>query len=98
MARLERDARHVLDSGRLVGMVTYRGLAERGAGNGGGLAEALIREVPAAPLDAHPYRLYGLCADGLPVALLDADGRLAGLAAPQRPDDRRVGKKDCSSV
>src|SRR3546814_14671909 len=83
-------------------MVTYRGLAERGAGNGGGLAEALIREVPAAPLDAHLYRLYGLCADGLPVALLDDDGRLAGIAEPQAvfaqiavdaaaaPDDRAI--------
>jgi glycine betaine/proline transport system ATP-binding protein len=83
MARLDRNALHVLDDGRLAGIVTYRALAERGTGNGAGLAGAMIREVPTAPLDAHLYRLYGLCAGGLPVALLDEDGCLAGVAEPQ---------------
>mgnify|MGYP000468423079 CR=1 FL=1 len=83
MARLDRDALHVLDDGRLAGIVTYRGLAEQGASNGSGLAAALVRGVPTAPRDAHLYRLYGLCAGGLPVALLDDDGRLAGVAEPQ---------------
>src|SRR3546814_12074596 len=34
MARLARAALHVLDSGRLVGTVTSRGLSNRGAGHG----------------------------------------------------------------
>ena len=83
MVRLDRDALHVLDDGRLAGIVTYRGLAEHSAGDGGSLAAALIRDVPTAPCDAHLYRLYRLCAGGLPVALLDDAGRLAGVAEPE---------------
>src|SRR3546814_5122738 len=36
MQQLDRDALHVLDDGRLAGIVTYRGLAGLAAGNGAG--------------------------------------------------------------
>jgi len=83
MEELDRDALYVLDAGRPAGVVTYRGLAENANGNGSDLARALIRDFPAAPPDAHLHRLFRLCASGLPVALLDDDGRLAGIADPQ---------------
>src|SRR3546814_9184397 len=59
MQQLDRDALHVLDDGRLAGIVTYRGLArlaagvgnDGGAGKDEGLAGALIRDVPTAPCD-----------------------------------------------
>jgi len=83
MEELDRDALYVLDAGRPAGVVTYRGLAENANGNGSDLARALIRDFPTAPPDAHLHRLFRLCASGLPVALLDDDGRLAGIADPQ---------------
>ncbi len=82
LARMEetgRDALHVLDGERLAGLVT-RGDIERA---GGGDLRALLRpDPPTAAPDAQLYRLFRPCAEGLPVALVDEDGRLTGIARP----------------
>lgn len=81
MERMGRNALYVRDQGRLAGLVTYRDLAPV-ARSGGALADVLIRDFPTSRRETHLYRLFRLCAGGLPVAVLDEDGTLAGVAEP----------------
>src|SRR5690606_40651641 len=79
--RLGRDALHVLDGGRIAGVVTYRDLAAAAKG-GGTVRDALIGDYPQAQRGTHLYRLFRMCAGGLPVAVLDDSGALVGVAEP----------------
>jgi glycine betaine/proline transport system ATP-binding protein len=83
MEELGRDALYVLEGDKIVGVVTYRALAGS-ASNGGDLASALIRGYPKAERGTHIHELYKLCAAGLPIAVLDERGGLAGVAEPER--------------
>ncbi len=86
MDKLGRDALYVTEGGEVAGLVTYRDLARAGREarrkNGADLASALIRDYPKTETGTHLYQLYRLCAGGLPVAVFDQDGRLAGVAEP----------------
>jgi glycine betaine/proline transport system ATP-binding protein len=82
MERLGRDALYVLDAGRVAGVVTYRDLAAAARRNGAGLAQLVNRDYPTAGRRTHLHRLFGRCAAGLPVAVLEEDGSLAGVAEP----------------
>src|SRR5690606_40744529 len=76
MERLGRDALHVLDGGRIAGVVTYRDLAAAAKG-GGTVRDALIGDYPQAQRGTHLYRLFTTCAGGLPLAVLREIGRAA---------------------
>ena len=52
------------------------------ARSGGSLSDALTGDYPQADRDTHLYRLFRMCAGGLPVAVLDETGALAGVAEP----------------
>ena len=81
---LGRDALHVLDDGKLTGVITRRALdSASGAEGRGSLDGALIRDVPTARRDAHLVSVYQACAAGLPVAVVDDDGALVGTVRPQ---------------
>ncbi len=82
MEKLERDALYVLDGDEVAGLVTHRDLARATRKKGAELQAAMIRDYPSAGKDMHLYQIYRLCARGLPVAVLDEDGRLAGVAEP----------------
>jgi glycine betaine/proline transport system ATP-binding protein len=81
---LGRDALHILDNGKLAGVITRRALdSAAGADGRGALDGALIRDVPTARRDAHLVSVYQACAAGLPVAVVDDDGALVGTVRPQ---------------
>jgi glycine betaine/proline transport system ATP-binding protein len=82
MEKLGRDALYVLDGEEIAGIVTHRGLGKSSGRKGAALSDALIRDYPHVEKGTLLYQLYGLCARGLPVAVLDKDGKLAGVAEP----------------
>jgi len=77
-----RTGLHVLDGdGNVAGLVTYRDLVESGKDSGDGLG-ALIRErYPTTERKTLLYKLYELCSEGQPVAVMD-DERLVGVLDP----------------
>ena len=82
MEKLERDALYVLDGEEIAGVVTHRDLGRKVREKGAKLSSALIRDFPHVEKGTLLYQLYKLCARGLPVAVLDEDGKLVGVAEP----------------
>lgn len=80
---LGRDSLHVLENGRIAGIVTHRSLAEAERKDGASLMDAVRRAPPAARPDTPLRALYAACSSGLPVAITDDDGRLAGVVTPE---------------
>ena len=76
------DAAHVVDGdGRPLGVIT-RESAERAVARGTpGLAD-LIQPVPAVSGDTALAKVYQLFGSGLPIAVIDRDGRLIGSVRP----------------
>jgi hypothetical protein len=81
MGRTGRDALHVTENGRLAGLVRWRDLSAQGAETA--LSAHLIRDVPTTAPDTHLYRLFSVCARGLPVAVCDSEGALIGALRPE---------------
>ena len=81
MEKTGREAFYAVENGKVAGLVT-RGDAAT-AKDGTTLADALIRDYPRAEPGTHLYRLFRTCARGLPIAVQDASGRLAGVAEPE---------------
>ncbi len=80
---LGRDALHVMRGGEMAGIVTRRALAET-EGNGDATLEDVMRpDAPTARPDTHLFTIYGACASGLPVAVIDGDGRFVGVVTPE---------------
>lgn len=82
MEALGVNALHVTEGGRLAGILTWRN-ANAAIRNGTGLKDAIEREFPTAAPDARLVDLYPLARSGLPIALTDGNGRLAGVVRPQ---------------
>jgi len=82
MEALGLDAIHVVEDGRLAGILTWRA-AHAALRAGAPLGEAVLRDVPAAPPQARLFDLYPLASAGLPIALGDGKGGLAGVVRPQ---------------
>lgn len=80
---LGRDALHVLDDGRLAGLVTHRALADAELDGSASLAERLVRDAPTARPGTHLFRVYDQCSAGLPIAVIDDTERLVGAVAPE---------------
>ncbi len=76
------DAVHVLDGGVLAGIVTYRD-ASIAAREGNALGDVVVRDYPVATPDTRLFDLYPLAEKGLPIALTDRPGHLAGVVQPQ---------------
>ena len=98
MERLGCDALYVLDEGRVAGAVRYRDLAAALRGNGADLAAHLITDCPTTAPDTHLYRMFRLCASGLPVAVIDAEGRLAGVAEPDAVFGQLAPREDAGGA
>ena len=81
MGRTGRDALHVTENGRLAGLVRWRDLSAQGAETA--LSAHLIRDVPTTAPETHLYRLFSVCARGLPVAVCDSGGALIGALRPE---------------
>ncbi|RIK85695.1 MAG: glycine/betaine ABC transporter ATP-binding protein [Hyphomicrobiales bacterium] len=95
LARMEAlglDAIHVVEDGRLAGILTWRA-AHAALRAGTPLGEAVLRDVPAAPPQARLFDLYPLASAGLPIALGDGKGGLAGVVRPQAVF-ARLSRKD----
>ncbi len=85
IARMEElgvDAIHVVDGGRLAGLVTYRA-ANAALRDGADLKSVLMADFPAATPGTRLFDLYPLARAGLPIALTDDDDRLAGVVQPK---------------
>lgn len=76
------DAVHVLDGGRLAGILSYRA-AHAALRDGRGLDSAIADDCAATSPDTRLFDLYPLAQKGLPIALVDDDGRLTGVVRPQ---------------
>jgi glycine betaine/proline transport system ATP-binding protein len=75
------DAVHVLEDGKLAGLVTYRDVnAALRAGRP--LKEAILRDYPVATPGTRLFDLYPLAERGLPIALSDSPGHLAAVVQP----------------
>ena len=76
------DAVHVTEGGALIGLLTYRdtSIAARDCGQ---LKDVVMRSYPVAAPDARLVDLYPLAEKGLPIALSDRPGHLAGVVHPQ---------------
>ena len=76
------DAAHVVDAGgRPLGVVT-RESAERARARGDQHLGPLVETVPAVTDDTILAKVYQLFGSGLPVAVVDTDGRLIGSVRP----------------
>ncbi|MDR5867365.1 quaternary amine ABC transporter ATP-binding protein [Halomonas koreensis] len=76
------SAIHVVDAdGVPQGILTRDELAND---EGPGLGERMRRDFPVAGADQELIGLYGACAEGLPIAVLDEAGRLHGTLEPLR--------------
>ena len=79
---LGRDAAHVVDAGgRPLGVVT-RESAERARARGDQQLRPLVEAVPAVTDDTILAKVYQLFGSGLPVAVVDGEGRLIGSVRP----------------
>ncbi|PSM17014.1 MULTISPECIES: quaternary amine ABC transporter ATP-binding protein [Nitratireductor] len=83
MEALGRDALYVLDGKAILGVVAYRDLAASVRDNGGALREAIVADFPKARRTTPLFELYPLAEAGLPIAITDRQGDLAGVVAPQ---------------
>ena len=82
IAGLGSDAAHVVDAdGRPLGVVT-RQSAERARARGDQRLEPLVEAVPAVTVDTTLAKVYQLFGSGLPLAVVDAEGRLIGAVRP----------------
>ena len=82
VAGLGSDAAHVVDSdGRPLGAVT-RTAAERARDRGNQQLAPLVEAVPAVTVDTTLSKVYQLFGSGLPLAVVDGDGRLIGEVRP----------------
>lgn len=74
------SALHVTDDkGRAVGLVRLKDLA---TDSDSSVGEVMSQEFPSCSEDAELHEVYGLCAQGDPIAVLDDEGRLAGVLKP----------------
>ena len=82
VAGVGSDAAHVVDAdGRPLGVVT-RQSAERARARGDQQLESLVEAVPAVTVDTTLAKVYQLFGSGLPLAVIDAEGRLIGAVRP----------------
>ena len=82
IAGLGSEAAHVVDpDGRPLGVVT-RPSAERARARGDQRLEPLVEAVPAVTVDTTLAEVYQLFGSGLPLAVVDGDGRLIGAVRP----------------
>ena len=82
VAGLGSEAAHVVDpDGRPLGVVT-RQSAERARARGDQRLEPLVEAVPAVTVDTTLAKVYQLFGSGLPLAVVDAEGRLIGAVRP----------------
>ena len=82
IAGLGSDAAHVVDpEGRPLGVVTLQS-AERARARGDQQLEPLVEAVPAVTVDTTLAKVYQLFGSGLPLSVVDADGRLIGSVRP----------------
>jgi len=82
IAGVGSDAAHVVDAdGRPLGVVT-RQSAERARARGDQQLEPLVEAVPAVTVGTTLAKVYQLFGSGLPLAVVDTDGRLIGAVRP----------------
>ncbi len=83
MEALGRDALHIVEGDKPVGIVAYRNLAASVRDNGGALKSAVSTDFPATTRATQLFDLYGLAESGLPIAITDRNGKLVGVVTPQ---------------
>ncbi len=82
METLGVDAVHVVNNGKLAGIVTYRA-ANTAARGGVTLQEIVEADMPVASAETKLVDLYPLAEKGLPIALTDENDKLDGVVAPE---------------
>ena len=82
IAALGSDAAHVVDpDGRPLGVVS-RQSAERARARGDQRLEPLVEQVATVTVDTTLAKVYQLFGSGLPLAVVDGEGRLVGAVRP----------------
>jgi len=86
LARMDetgRNALHVLENGKLAGLVTYRDLISLRSDGKSDIPRDILQEAPTTSPDTHLYRLFRTCATGVPIAVCGEDGELQGVLRPE---------------
>lgn len=77
MEELDRDALYVVSDGKPVGVVLYRELKAAGHGASVRITDCrMVSDFPTASPGTPLKSLYGLASSGLPIAVVDDEGRL----------------------
>lgn len=83
MERLGRNALYVVEDGRPLGVVHYRDLTMAGRNGEADWRELMLTRFPSAAEETSIHQLYPLAGQGMPIALLDGEGRLTGVIEPE---------------
>src|SRR5690606_4643312 len=81
MRELGRSALHVIEGGRILGLVFADDLEKAGRGDGD-LAAQVVSDYPSTPRDAYLNEVYAACVRGWPVAVVSESGELQGVVEP----------------
>ncbi|HET7411456.1 MAG TPA: glycine betaine/L-proline ABC transporter ATP-binding protein [Pararhizobium sp.] len=77
MEKLDRNALYVVDDGKPLGVALYRDLHSGGHGPDATLSECrIVSKFPTTPPDCLLKQLYGKAGSGLPIAVIDGEGKL----------------------
>jgi glycine betaine/proline transport system ATP-binding protein len=80
---VESGPSYVVDEERRpVGLLTPESVERIAGDSAQDLARALVRDFPRVPDRAVCAELFGLCGSGLPIAVVDQDGRFRGVVKP----------------
>jgi len=82
MKQLHRTGLYAMHGGNIAGVVTYGDAAEYAAGNGGALSAIVREDFPSVGPGKFLYEVYDECSSGLPIAVVDESGDLAGVVDP----------------
>lgn len=80
MEEHNRNALYVVNEGKIAGLVTYQELAVAAREEGKtDLSQVMVKDVPIVRRSTPLNELYGVASAGYPIAVVDRQGRLAGV-------------------
>ncbi|WP_101068450.1 quaternary amine ABC transporter ATP-binding protein [Roseovarius salinarum] len=82
LEELGRHALHVVDGGKLAGLVTHRALSDASIDANARLGDYVQTDIPTARPDTLLYKVYDQCTTGLPIAVVDESETLVGAVTP----------------
>jgi glycine betaine/proline transport system ATP-binding protein len=95
--KLNRQGLYVTDGGKTAGVVTYSDVAHALRKGSKDLREILHTQYPTTTADTHLHEVYEECSRGLPIAVLDENGKLVAVVDPSEVFAKLVPDKEMPS-